>query len=73
MKQKLELKIQTERCKSCGLCVIACPRKALTIGDISNSAGYKCVTVDRGKCVICGICYTACPDYVFTIDEIQEG
>ncbi|MCI8474026.1 MAG: 4Fe-4S binding protein [Oscillospiraceae bacterium] len=71
MENRLELKLQTERCKSCGLCVTACPQGALSIGSSSNSAGYKCVALDKKKCITCGICYTACPDYVFTIEEVQ--
>jgi len=66
-----ELVIYPERCKSCGLCIVACPRKALSIGTNSNRAGYKYVAVDLEKCAKCGICYTACPDYVFAIKEVN--
>ncbi len=70
MKEKLI--ISPDRCKACGLCVAACPRQALALGQMSNAAGYKYVTVDHEKCVRCGICYTACPDYVLTIQEVDE-
>jgi len=66
-----KLVIRPERCKSCGLCIAACPRKALYFGNDSNRAGYKYIMVDEEKCSKCGSCYTACPDYVFTIEEVS--
>lgn len=72
MEKALELKIQEDRCKSCRLCVTACPQGALFIGDTSNCGGYKSVAVEKDKCIACGICYTVCPDYVFTIEEVQR-
>ena len=70
MKEKLH--IETKLCKSCGLCVVACPKKALSIGTEANPAGYRVVTVEHEKCSVCGICYTACPDYVLTIQEEKD-
>ncbi len=70
MKEKLI--IHPQRCKGCQLCVVACAKGALKIGDDSNDAGYKYVTVDEEKCVKCAMCTSACPDYVFTIEEVQE-
>ena len=64
--------VNKARCKSCGLCVKACPRGALAIGDELNKAGYRCVTADMDKCIRCGVCYTVCPDYVFTIEEVTD-
>ncbi|MBR0481809.1 MAG: 4Fe-4S binding protein [Firmicutes bacterium] len=68
MKEKLI--INSDRCKSCGLCILACQKDALSIGKEANPAGYMYITVDHEKCVCCGMCYTACPDYVFTIEEV---
>ena len=58
-----------ERCKSCGLCIAGCPKKAIEMTNELNPAGYKHIRVDREKCVGCGACYTVCPDGVFTITE----
>lgn len=60
--------INQNNCKSCGYCVAACPKKALTISEQLNSHGYQFVTIDEERCIQCGICYTVCPDYVFTIN-----
>ncbi len=67
-----KLIINAPRCKSCGLCIVACAKNALSIGDASNAAGYKYVTCDESKCITCGLCATACPDYVFTIEEVNN-
>lgn len=62
----------TKRCKSCGLCIHYCPKKAIVMTDNLNSAGYKYVEVEKEKCIGCGICYTVCPDGVFEISEKTE-
>jgi len=63
------LHIDTDRCKSCGYCVISCPQEALAISDSLNENGYNYVECDESKCVKCGICYTVCPDVVFELTE----
>lgn len=67
-----ELIINEQRCKSCGFCVKACPKDALSFGSRLNSGGYKYVNVDVEKCIACGMCYTVCPDYVFSIVEKES-
>lgn len=63
------LSINIEKCKSCGYCVISCPKKALKLSGCLNNEGYDYVKVDDDKCIKCGICYTVCPDNVFEISE----
>ena len=67
-----KLFISSDRCKSCGLCVVACQKDALSVGKESNSSGYKYIQVDEEKCVACAICAIACPDYVFTVREVAQ-
>ena len=33
--------VNTERCKGCELCVVACPLKVLTMSKQVNSKGYR--------------------------------
>ncbi|MDD4731689.1 MAG: 4Fe-4S binding protein [Desulfovibrio sp.] len=55
--------ICAERCKSCGLCVEACPKDTLAIGKHLNSQGYNVVEqVAPENCVLCGLCRIVCPD-----------
>ena len=64
-----KIKIEENRCKSCGICVVHCPKDALSISGTAGKSGYAPVTVDDAKCIACGICYTMCPDTVFEILE----
>ncbi|WP_434310997.1 4Fe-4S binding protein [Hominifimenecus sp. rT4P-3] len=61
--------INKEWCKSCGYCVVQCPKQALKIGEELNTAGYRYVALEEDKCIGCGICYSVCPDMVFRIVE----
>lgn len=55
--------IDTRRCKSCGLCVAACPKQVLAIGKEINEQGYNYVTqAHPDKCILCNICGIVCPD-----------
>lgn len=68
-KVKLHL-IEGERCKSCGLCVEACPKKTLGIGSNLNTQGYAYVVqVAPEQCVKCNICRIVCPDVAIGVIE----
>ena len=55
--------VQTESCKGCGLCVLVCPQKILTIDEIYiNKNGYHPVTqTNRKACTSCRSCICICP------------
>ena len=67
-----KLLIDEDKCKGCKLCVLACPKKALSDADHRNSKSFIPVQVDEDKCTHCGICYTICPDYVFEIEDQEQ-
>lgn len=64
---KGRLEILSEYCKSCSLCVGACPKKVLQISDRINSKGYRHVIQANDECIGCGICATVCPDAVIEV------
>lgn len=60
-----------ERCKGCGLCVTACPKKILTLAkEKINAKGYHpAEVVDSNACIGCAFCATMCPDTVITVEK----
>ena len=48
--------VDIEACKSCGLCVKACPVNAITQIEPDNKA-----VINQELCIKCGQCYTTCP------------
>jgi NAD-dependent dihydropyrimidine dehydrogenase PreA subunit len=70
--KKARMQIRPERCKSCRLCVAACPEGAIRISDKLNDMGYHPAEFFRDECAGCGICYIVCPEpgciKVFSLD-----
>lgn len=54
-KAMLAYQVEAEKCKSCGLCVKACP-----VGCISGKKGVP-YEIDQTKCIKCGACVEKCP------------
>ena len=63
--------INDERCKGCGLCVRACPRKIMQLSKTKlNSKGYHpAEVVDMGACTACASCARTCPDVVIQVEK----
>ena len=62
-----KLHVDTSRCKGCGYCIAACPKKAIEFSGEISKKGDDTVKVNEELCVQCGACYRVCPDYVFEI------
>jgi 2-oxoglutarate ferredoxin oxidoreductase subunit delta len=62
------IKIDENRCKGCGLCTIACPKKLVSLSDTPNSMGFT-VAVFFGAelCTGCTLCAEMCPDVAITV------
>ena len=60
-----------ERCKGCGLCVRACPKKIMQLSQTKlNSKGYHPAEVaDLGVCIACAACARTCPDVVIQVEK----
>jgi 2-oxoglutarate ferredoxin oxidoreductase subunit delta len=55
-------------CKGCALCVIACPKKIISVSDRSNEKGYFVAEVkDNSACTGCSACAIMCPDVVIDV------
>ena len=56
------LRVDIDECKGCGLCVEACPPKAIHLSERLNHYGYRTATYVGKGCTGCGICFMACPE-----------
>ena len=51
----MSLKVHTNRCKGCGICVAFCPKQVLAISEIE-----KVEVGAEDKCIQCGKCVRHC-------------
>ncbi len=63
--------VNEERCKGCGLCVRACPKKIVVLSKTKlNSKGYHPAEVtEMASCIACASCARTCPDTVIEIEK----
>ncbi|GHV37438.1 4Fe-4S ferredoxin [Spirochaetia bacterium] len=74
MARKGKVVIDRELCKSCFLCIRACPVKVLEQDTEPNSTGsYPSKVAHPEKCIACGNCYAVCPDVCIKIYELTEA
>ena len=68
-----KLTFETNRCKGCGLCVSACPKKILRLSETGlNAKGYHPIEMIEGKegdCIACAFCATMCPDVIIKVEK----
>ena len=69
---KGRINVLEEYCKSCGLCVEACPVKVLRISEHINSKGSRPVEQFKEGCIGCRMCATTCPDAAIEVFRIEE-
>lgn len=68
------IEINQERCKGCGLCIEACPKKIIEFaGKSVNSHGYTYVEAkNTDACIGCSSCGIVCPDACITVFRIKN-
>ena len=67
-----KVKVDSRRCKSCELCVVACPKKIMLISDRKNELGFKVADCsDESKCSGCLACCQVCPDVAIEIVKVE--
>ena len=68
----INLTIDEERCKGCGLCVRACPKLIIALaGQKLNAKGYHpAILTDADACTACAACARVCPDVVIRIEKV---
>jgi len=63
-----EIKIDIEKCKGCGLCVLYCHEGQLKLDKTLNKKGiYPVKFINEDKCTGCAFCAVICPDLCITV------
>jgi 2-oxoglutarate ferredoxin oxidoreductase subunit delta len=63
-----KIKFRKERCKGCGLCIMACPKGIIELSSKINRSGYPVAEIlDMESCTGCTLCAEMCPDVVITV------
>ena len=64
--------VNTERCKGCDLCVVACPVNVLELGKDVNNKGYHYAHMKNpDDCIGCANCGYVCPDGCITVYKVK--
>lgn len=61
--------VNTDRCKGCSLCVVACPKEVIALSKKAvNVHGYQYAeAVNPDACIGCASCGIVCPDGCITV------
>ena len=55
--------ITPDYCKACSLCITACKKGVISLGEESNKMGYHAAVADESKdCIGCRLCAIICPE-----------
>lgn len=65
------VRIATERCKGCELCIPACPPGVLRMSTQRNAQGLAYPELLPG-CTGCNACLMVCPDFCFEVYRYDE-
>jgi len=63
--------LDSSKCTGCGLCVLDCPTRALTVSSSGEDDVYQ-LLFKYGLCVACGQCVEVCPEQCLHLERILE-
>jgi NAD-dependent dihydropyrimidine dehydrogenase PreA subunit len=69
------LRVDTDECKGCALCIEACPPKVIHLSERLNQYGYRTAVYAGAGCTGCGICFMVCPEpgAIAVLHLVSEG
>ncbi|MBP6064611.1 4Fe-4S binding protein [Bacteroides sp.] len=64
--------VDTERCKGCSLCVVACPLNVISLKKEVNAKGYNyAYPMLEDTCNGCSSCAIVCPDGCISVFKVK--
>ena len=66
-----KVSVNIDRCKGCGLCVQACPKKIMELcqGLMNAKGHHPAQVIEQDKCIACAFCAVMCPDVAITVEK----
>lgn len=64
----MDIVIEDQRCKSCGICIDLCPKHVL----VARPPLLKAAVADASACTGCGLCQMLCPDWCISLEPAGE-
>ncbi len=61
------IRIEAAMCKSCGLCLEACPKGSIRISGNINEKSFFPAEFVEGECTGCGLCAIVCPEAIIEV------
>lgn len=71
-KKNMRVLIDKEKCTGCGLCMVDCPTRALSLSGDGNKVVYQ-FFFRPDLCDACGICIKTCPENCLQLEQEIEG
>lgn len=66
--------IDSNRCKGCDLCVVACPADVLSLQpkEVNDRGYHYAYTAHPESCIGCAACATVCPDACIEVYRLVD-
>ncbi len=73
MSERIEIKIDRDMCKGCGICIKYCPKEVLARSeDLNQYDNHYPEVVSADKCISCRRCELYCPDFAIEVKEVKD-
>lgn len=68
------IEIDSDLCKGCGLCTVACPRNLIELRQRDGFSEHLLAVIrEEDKCAACALCAAMCPDIAICVYGVTKN